>query len=304
MRLKRYSAIASLFVLLITGLFTAKLFAVPMYPPLIEPATEQMQPGKFIWADLFSADVDSSIAFYTKVFGWEAIKTGGTLRTGNGDIYYHLVSQGKPIAGIVSRPTVKGETDKALWIGHISTQNVQVAVDKAESLGSKVLLEPRLFGERGTHAIIVDPQGGIVGLLRSDSGDPKDEDAISGEWSWAQLFSINPNAAMKFYSEVIGYEAQELPQTERENDFILSQDNTARAGIVPLPKSLPQQDRWIGFVSVNSIDETLRKAKSMGARIIYAPRKEVFDGQLAIIADPNGALIGLIQKLDTDQVVK
>ena len=300
----RLKAIAILYVVLFTGSLSANPSTALMFPPLTEPATGQMQPGKFIWADLFSADVDASIAFYTNVFGWKVKETGAARVDKNGEIYYHLLSKGKPVAGIVSRPTVKGETDKALWVGHISTQNVQAAVNIAENLGAKVSLKPRQFGQRGTHAIITDPQGGIVGFLSSDSGDPRDEDAVSGEWSWAQLFSINPNAAMNFYSEVIGYEVQELPQIERENDFILSQDDITRVGIVPLPESFPQQDRWIGFVSIDNIDKTLRKAKEAGGKIIYAPRKEVFDSQLAIIADSNGALIGLIQKLDTDKVEK
>ncbi len=296
----KLKTIAILYAVLLSGTLSAN----SMFPPLTDPATGQSQPGKFIWADLFSADVDASISFYTEVFGWEVKRTEAAKTANSSDIYYHLLSEGKLIAGIVSRPTVKGETDKALWVGHISTQNVQKAVNAAENLGAKISLEPRQFGQRGTHAIIVDPQGAIVGLLNSDSGDPKDEDAVYGEWRWAQLFSVNPNAAMDFYSKVVGYETQELSQTERENDFILLQDNIARAGIVPLPKSLPQQDRWVGFVSVDSIDDTLRKAKDMGGSIIYAPRKEVFDGQLAIIADSNGAIIGLIKKSGIAQVEK
>jgi len=42
------------------------------FPPLNDPATREAHPGKFVWAELFTADSAAATRFYTGVFGWTA----------------------------------------------------------------------------------------------------------------------------------------------------------------------------------------------------------------------------------------
>lgn len=65
-----------------------------------------------------------------------------------------------------------------------------------------------------------------------------------------------------------------------------------QASIVKLPESFEQRDRWVNFIEVENIDTILSKATDNGATIIYQPESI----GLAIIADPNGALLGLTQQ--------
>ncbi len=281
---------------LLCVLFTTRLFADPMFPALTSPATTDFQPGKFIWADLVSSDPEASIEFYTAVFGWEIKQTGNAEET-----YYHVSNNGKLIAGIVPRTSDDTSDKKALWVGHISTPDIHAATTTAENLGAHLALAPKEFGQRGLHAIIRDPQGAVIGLLQSSSGDPVDNEAGDGPWAWAQLFSTNPTKATAFYTDVFAYETKAITETSNDNDYLLRSQNTARASIAPLPASLPQRDRWVGFINVDNLKITLAKSTELGARVIYPPREQMLNGRLAIIADPNGALLGLIESDTTEQ---
>jgi predicted enzyme related to lactoylglutathione lyase len=43
------------------------------------------------------------------------------------------------------------------------------------------------------------------------------------------------------------------------------------------------------------MDETLKRAASLGGKVVFAPRPDVADGDLAVITDPLGTPIGLLR---------
>ncbi len=293
MRLKLYFTAMVVFTALCSG--TAAL-AASVAPALTSPATKQILPGKFIWADLFSADVAASVAFYKKTFGWQSEQMGqGKAR------YYLLSKNGIAVAGISPRPVINGKTGKALWVNYISTTDVKTAVDQAASFGSKTYMAPRVFGQRGTQAVIADPQGAIIGLLHSASGDPADGSTMLGNRVWAQLFSGDIPQATHFYTKVFGYEEQ-TANNDSSKAMLMIHSGVARAAVAPLPAKYSKRDRWVSFIVVDNLDATLLAARAAGADMLYEPREETFGGQLAIITDPQGALLGLIAKTKFDSM--
>ncbi|MGB5623571.1 MAG: hypothetical protein WBN65_13845, partial [Gammaproteobacteria bacterium] len=50
---------------------TAQETALPPLPPVTTEASGEYLPGKIIWADLFSSNVETSRNFYQQLFGWE-----------------------------------------------------------------------------------------------------------------------------------------------------------------------------------------------------------------------------------------
>jgi len=45
---------------------------------------------------------------------------------------------------------------------------------------------------------------------------------------------------------------------------------------------------------VSDVAGALNRARQAGGRIVMAPRAELLDGNVAIIADPNGGVIGVV----------
>ena len=240
--------------------------------------------GKLVWADLYTGDVDASLKFYRDTFGW-------TVRAfAKKQANYHIFYDGEqPIAGVLARDSKRNKTDNALWVGSIDTDNVSSRSELAAKHNASIIMAPHEFTLYGKRAVLADPQGGVIALLELDLSN-KNHKKISTKWDWAQLFSTNTQQAALFYQNAFDYTIESI--NEKDDNFFLIQANRVQASIVKLPESFEQRDRWVNFVEVNNLKTTVAKATANGATVIYQPA----DKGLAIISDPNGALLGLTQQ--------
>jgi predicted enzyme related to lactoylglutathione lyase len=53
--------------------------------------------------------------------------------------------------------------------------------------------------------------------------------------------------------------------------------------------------RQANRVSGAEVGSTIALAEKLGGRVLVAPKPELFDGKVALIADPNGAVFGVLQ---------
>ena len=280
MKKRKNCFITAIFPLLIASNF---LYATEPTQPEKQVITSEEQ-GKIIWADLYTGDVNASVNFYTDTFDWTVKKFGE-----KNDSYYLLFDGTQPIAGVLSRPTKRNKTETALWVGSISTDNIQTRIDNAATHNATILLKPHDFALYGKRAVIADPQGGVIALLDITNTDQA-KHKISKKWNWAQLFSVDTHKAASFYQQTFNYSIDEI--TENQHNYYLSQQDEVMASIVKLPSSFEQRDRWVNFVEVDNLISTLKKATENGAAILYQPEGR----HLAIIADPHGALLGLTEQ--------
>ena len=102
------------------------------------------------------------------------------------------------------------------------------------------------------------------------------------------MFSVTPEKAATFYQKAFNFEVDNV--AENKNAFYLSKQQIVRASIVQLPASFGDRDRWVNFIDVSQLDELLKRAISNGAEIIKMPKA---NDHTAIIADPQGAILGL-----------
>ena len=242
------------------------------------------QHGKLVWADLYTGDVEASLKFYQKTFGW-TVKAFAKEQAK----YHLLYDNGQAIAGVLARDSKRNKTDNALWVGSIDTDNVSSRSELAAKNKATIILAPHDFKLYGKRAVLADPQGGVIALLELDLTN-KNHQKISNKWDWAQLFSTDTKQAALFYQDTFGYTLE--PINSKKDSFFLIQAEMVQASIVKLPESFEQRDRWVNFIEVENINTTLTKATTNGATVIYQPSGI----GLAIISDPNGALLGLTQQ--------
>jgi uncharacterized protein len=94
---------------------------------------------------------------------------------------------------------------------------------------------------------------------------------------------------------VAGYEIVENTSA-RENDYVFVSEGYARASARTVPANQPKvSPTWLLFVRVKSVGEALKKTQQLGGKVLIEPRPELFDGKLAVIADPTGAAIGILE---------
>jgi predicted enzyme related to lactoylglutathione lyase len=150
--------------------------------------------------------------------------------------------------------------------------------------------------ERGEQAVFADPEGAVFGVVKSSSGDPEDFLAEPGDWIWVELLSRDARKAGEFYRAVAGYEIVENDASPRSGDYIFATGGYARAATLTLPGDKQQvQPNWLLFVRVKSISECVRQTGQLGGKVLLAPSAQLLNGKLAVIADPTGAAIGVME---------
>jgi predicted enzyme related to lactoylglutathione lyase len=262
------------------------------FPPLNSPATGETHQGKFVWADLFATDTTTATQFYSKLFGWNV-----TDLSRNGRTYVVFKNGDHPVAGLVARAHSKDKR-LSLWIPYISVTDLPGTLDAVKSAGGVVHAPARNFADRGWEAIIGDPEGAVVGLIQSTSGDSADNEPIAGDWNWFELYSKNPTKASAFYGSVIKYQVTSDIRTERKSDFELSSDGRARAGVAPSFDDDDAKPGWLTVIRVADISATVAEAGVLGGEVDVAPRPAAYGSRFAIISDPTGGTIGLVQFID------
>ncbi len=116
----------------------------------------------------------------------------------------------------------------------------------------------------------------------------------SGQFVWYDLMTPDVDAATRFYSEVIGWGTQAwdgpAPYTMWTANEVpiggvvpLTSDHAA-AGVIP---------HWMAYITTPDVDATFEKAKTKGAAVVAEPRDIPDVGRLAVIRDPQGALIAI-----------
>lgn len=279
--------LAGVLLTCVTGPVSAQDSDPPRLPPLTAEPDSPRLPGKFVWADLVTDDVQAARQFYGRLFGWRFETLGN---------YSIALNEERPVAGMVERPRPEDRSAKPRWLGYISVESVERAREAATEAGGKVLAAPQEMPERGEQAVFSDPEGALFGVVRSSSGDPGDYLADVGDWIWIQLLSRDAREASEFYRTVAGYEIVENTREELRSDFVLASGGYARAAVRTLPaKATRVQPLWLPFVRVQSVAESVALAEQLGGRVWIAPRPDLFDGRVAVVGDPTGAAIGVLE---------
>lgn len=271
----------------LAGTVSAQSTDPPRLPPLTTEADSPRLPGRFVWVDLVTDDVAAARKFYARLFGWTFEELGG---------YSIAMNEGRPVAGMFQRERPDDRSAKPRWFGYISVDDVERAQKRVTEAGGKVLAAPQRMPERGEQAVFADPEGALFGVVRSSSGDPGDYLADVGDWIWIQLLSRDAQKASAFYCAVAGYEVVENTRAELQSDFVLASGGYARATVRTLPATDSSvRPLWLPFVRVKSVTASVARAEQLGGRVWIAPRPDLLDGRVAVLGDPTGAAIGVLE---------
>lgn len=115
-----------------------------------------------------------------------------------------------------------------------------------------------------------------------------------GEFCWNELMTSDVKKSKEFYQSLFGWEFQERGVENRVYTMI-KVGGKDRGGIMQIPADQSNKipPHWMTYINVDSLDQSVKKAEKLGAKIIV-PAKQVEDfGRFSIIQDPAGAHIAL-----------
>ena len=122
----------------------------------------------------------------------------------------------------------------------------------------------------------------------------KDPFKQHGAFSWFELMTTDTEGAKAFYSKLFGWETEEMPM-EDMNYTVVKVGDDAVGGIMAIP---PQAEgtppNWGGYVTVDDLDATARKAQELGAKILVPLTDIPNVGRFFVLQDPQGAVISAI----------
>ncbi len=108
-----------------------------------------------------------------------------------------------------------------------------------------------------------------------------------GKFGWYELMTSDTKAAGKFYSDVVGWQTQEMPSEGGTTYTIFNAGGVGMAGMM----ELQQHVSWVGYISVDDVDAHVVEIQKAGGKL-WRPATDV-PGMLrfAVMSDPQGAAI-------------
>ena len=109
-----------------------------------------------------------------------------------------------------------------------------------------------------------------------------------GRFVWHDITSTDVDKAKTFYTDLFGWETELFKPGEIDYAMIKAGGQT-HGGFGAAQGGAPSA--WLGHVLVTDVDETVLRAEGAGGKVIAAPMDIPEVGRMAVIADPQGAVI-------------
>lgn len=121
-----------------------------------------------------------------------------------------------------------------------------------------------------------------------------------GAFSWSELLVDDVDSAIKFYTDVIGWDIEEMDMPQGKY-YVLKSDGVPVGGIMGKPEGYEQApNHWGTYITVNDVDETLTKAEAAGGKAVYPPMDVPGVGRMCAISDKSGAVVSIITYEDKE----
>jgi predicted enzyme related to lactoylglutathione lyase len=247
--------------------------------------TTVRSPGEPTWIDLVTPDLEGAKRFYQQLFGWEYVDTGEEFG------HYHMATaQARNAAGM--NALQPGQEMPPVWTIYFASADIDADVARVRTLGGQVYFEPMTVGDSGRMAICVDPTGAAFGLWQAINHIGTAVENEHGGMAWCEVNTRDAPAACNFYSQLFGFTSQKMEDMEY---FMLQRDGAPFCGVMQMDEQwegIPPH--WMGYFAVGNTDVALEKVVAGGGKVLV-PAFDMAYGRMAVIADPAGAALSIVQ---------
>jgi len=249
--------------------------------------------GVFCWVDLMAKDLEAAKRWYAELFGWRFEDQD----TRGGPPYVMFYQEDKTVAGAGQMsPELQQQGMPPVWSSYVATDDLAGTVAAWTDAGGSVRMPAMRVMDAGSMAVVQDPQGATLSLWQAGDHHGAQRVNVPGTFSWNELATTDREAAKTFYGTVLGwtYDDQEMPMGiyslilagERQNGGIIEMSGPEWQGIPP---------HWMTYFTVADLDETMGRLRSTGGTVKVDPIEIPEVGRFIVAADPQGAVMTLIQ---------
>lgn len=236
----------------------------------------------FCWNGIVTTDIERTLAFFPEVLGWTEQRVemdGETIMFAAG---------GEPLAH-VRGPQMEGEP--SWWNNYLRVEDVDAAAEATRAAGGEVLVPPTDIIP-GRFATVKTPSGAVFTLFKEAKADDSDAGLGVGKLHWVDLHSKDLDADLAYLRDHLKFETQTMDMPTGPYT-ILDPEGNARAGV--MAGQNPQApSMWVAWIHVESVDDTLGRARNAGGKVVAEPWDVPGVGRLALLSDPAGVTFGVI----------
>ena len=240
-------------------------------------------PGIFCWTDLGTADPEGAVAFYSGVFGWDAVPmpdAGG---------YTLMRRGGADVCGIYGMPA--GPRAIPAWASWVSVEDADAAVARALELGGTTVRETLEVAGLGRSGVVADPQGAVVGLWQPRAFHGAGVVNDIGAMVLNQLNTTDPAGAAAFYSALFGWEITEV-QSDPARYWGITNEGRLNGGMMGLEPPAPSN--WLVYFTSEDLDGSDALIVDLGGAVVVPPM-EIASGRILVARDPRFAFFALYE---------
>jgi hypothetical protein len=119
-----------------------------------------------------------------------------------------------------------------------------------------------------------------------------------GKFCWIELGTTDALSAKRFYTKLFGWTVEDVPMGEFGTYTLLRRNGKDSGGLYELTEEMTEKGippHWLSYVLVKNVEESTKKAASLGATTNQEPVDVMDKGRLSVITDPTGATFALWQ---------
>jgi len=242
-------------------------------------------PGTFCWAELQTSDSSSAKAFYGALLGWSYSDTP----IGPNTVYSTANVGGHIVGALYSDPSGKRPT---AWSTYIRVKSADDFAASARSNGAMVIAGPFDVTTVGRMAVIQDPTGAIFHVWEPRANPGYNLVGEPGSVCWNELNTRDTSAAETFYTAVFGYGIKHSDMSGPYTEFQVN--GKSIAGMTAIETGSPNAPHWQVIFTVANCELAVDVAKELGGRLLLGPTAVPGVGNYAMLADPQGAIFGVV----------
>jgi len=247
--------------------------------------------GSFVWCELLTSDTAAAESFYKKVVGWTAKPFGP-----DGSYTVLNNSLGSGVGGVMKLPdAAKQMGAPPHWLMYVGTPNVDETAMRVVQLGGRVHKQPEDIPTVGRFAVVQDPTGASFALFtpKPAPGSPEPKRGGTGDFSWFELYTPNPEGAWKFYQTLFGWEKTSAMDMGEMGVYQMfgRGGGIPNGGIMKPPPGAPAA--WMPYARVKDAKASAAAAAANGGKIVNGPMEVPGGDWIATGMDPQGAMFSV-----------
>ena len=248
--------------------------------------------GRPLWYELLTTDMKAAEAFYTAVVGWSTAPFDGAPQP------YDLLMRpdGESVGGVMTIPP--GMNFPPHWVMYVGVPKLEEAVSRIERMGGSAMSPVIDVPSVGRMRTMKDPQGAMFSVYQPVDPPPGPErEPTIGDASWHELSTSDAEAALKFYTELLGWRPTESMDMGPMGKYHMFGRTFPLGGMMKTPPEMGSvPPSWTIYFRVPDVHEAAERVKANGGQVRNGPMEVPGGDWIVNGMDPQGASFALHHK--------